>query len=159
MYLQKARQAVGNVTQSISRNPWLYGGMIFFAFVGTAMALNNKQDFMNLLSQEQGLDAISDIDLKSMFKGYTEGMSVESICAELNSYVAMCDLFSPDFVSINGDVTVSDCATGEHWGSSSNPTALVCNFAKIMQRGLPDDILETCVEMAKQTARAMSSNS
>jgi len=77
-----------------------------------------------------------------LFAEYTKGMSVQSICAELNSYVAMCNQFSLGSVLFKGGAAVSDCAAGENWGSSSNPAALVCNFSKLLQRALPDDVLE-----------------
>jgi len=161
MSLTRARHIFKNFTDTVGQHPWLYGSMIFFACVGTVAAAASMQSAIDLLSQEpgEGLSSlITSERLSEIIQENLKGLTVEQICQELNSYFSMCNLLSADFVTVQGTMEISNCAEGEVLGHSENPMAMVCNAAKLIMKNLPQETLNTCAEMAKETMQTMGLN-
>lgn len=155
MPISRTQSVFSEFTKAVNRHPWLYGGMIFLAFVGTAAAAAQTQSVVDLFSKEGGIDSLSPEFLRRMGQEILEKSSVESICSELNGYISMCNFLSADFVTVKGGMEVSDCAEGGILGQSNNPAAMVCNSAELLKKMLPQNVLDTCAEMAESAARTM----
>lgn len=155
MSLTRVQSVFNEFSNTMNSNPWLYRGIIFLAFIGTATALGQKQGIVDMFSKEGFADSISPDYLQEMGRNILKSSSVESVCNELNGYLEMCKFLSADFVTVEGGMEVSDCSAGDSLGQSSNPVAMVCNSANLMMKMLPQEVLDTCAEMAKNVVGKM----